>query len=373
MRTDYHHLRKGLVEKIDYSIALLRRAESLALKYNPNDGFYLAFSGGKDSQCLYHVAQLAGVKFKAHFSPTSVDPPQLIMFIKHNYPNVEFGKIKKSIYDVAVDMGILPTMTVRWCCQKFKEHSGEGQVTLIGIRHAESVRRSKRKEFEISHHKFSGSEEQFSEWQQEQIKKKMKNLNHDQFSIDKEHEVKCINGKDSILISPIINWTDEDVWDFLNGMDIVHCELYDRGYKRIGCILCPMSTYKNKLRDIRDFPHVKEKWIRAIMYIRCFGGVQKANKHYTTITREKDGLQAINPHNNRMWLGGGRKNKGLWSSPFLVGSPDKSAVLESEAEERKIAETIFDWWVSGKPYTQWYSEKFQQMKIDFDNENDTGQ
>lgn len=75
MREDYHHLRPSLVQKIDYSISVLKKAEKLALKYDPEDGFYLAFSGGKDSQCLYHVAQLAGVKFKAHFSPTSVDPP----------------------------------------------------------------------------------------------------------------------------------------------------------------------------------------------------------------------------------------------------------------------------------------------------------
>lgn len=75
MLQDYNHLRPGLVKKIDNSIALLRKAEPLALRYNPSDGFYLAFSGGKDSQCLYHVAQLAGVRFKAHFSPTTVDPP----------------------------------------------------------------------------------------------------------------------------------------------------------------------------------------------------------------------------------------------------------------------------------------------------------
>lgn len=41
-----------LRKKIDYSIALLRKAEALALRFDPDDGFYLAFSGGKDSQAL---------------------------------------------------------------------------------------------------------------------------------------------------------------------------------------------------------------------------------------------------------------------------------------------------------------------------------
>ena len=38
----------NLDKKIDYSIALLRKAESMALRLDPENGFYLAFSGGKD-------------------------------------------------------------------------------------------------------------------------------------------------------------------------------------------------------------------------------------------------------------------------------------------------------------------------------------
>lgn len=366
MREDYHHLRPGLVAKIDYSIALMRKAEQLAKKYNPTDGYYLAFSGGKDSQCLYHVAQLAGVKFKGHFSPTSVDPPQLIQFIKRNYPDVQFKRIGKSIYDEAVKQGILPTMSVRWCCSVYKETSGAGNVTLIGIRHAESVRRSKRNEVEVTRHKFSGNLDEFGEWQQKQLAKKYKNLNHDQFSIDKETEVKCISGKDSILVSPIINWTDADVWDFLNGMEIEHCELYDMGYTRIGCILCPMSSRKAKLRDMKLFPHVKEKWIKAIMTIRN-GGVRQTKQHHPTITREKDGLQAINLHDNIMW--GGENQLGAMGDAFSNGSADNAAVEQSEETERQIAEMIFDWWISGKAYSQWYAETFLQQKIDFDYDN----
>ena len=85
--------------------------------------------------------------------------------------------------------------------------SGAGKVTLIGIRHAESARRSKREEIEISNHKFSG--------------------NFDQFSEHKEQMVTCVGGKDKILVSPIIHWTDRDVWDFLNGKSIVLCTMKD--------------------------------------------------------------------------------------------------------------------------------------------------
>ena len=50
--------------------------------FEPPDGYYVAFSGGKDSQCIYHLCQIAGVKFDAHYAITSVDPPELVRFIR---------------------------------------------------------------------------------------------------------------------------------------------------------------------------------------------------------------------------------------------------------------------------------------------------
>ena len=140
---------RQLQKKIDYSVSLLRKAEKIALQLDPENGFYLAFSGGKDSQTLYHIAKLAGVKFKAHMSLTSIDPPAVIRFVKSNYPDVELIKPKMSIYDMALKKHILPTMRKRWCCAEYKEAYGSGSVTLIGVRRAESVRRSKRDEFSI--------------------------------------------------------------------------------------------------------------------------------------------------------------------------------------------------------------------------------
>ena len=73
---------KTLQRKIDHPIDLLRRAEPLAMRMHP-DGFHLAFSGGKDSQVLYHIAQMAGVKFKAHMQVTTIDPPEVMACISH--------------------------------------------------------------------------------------------------------------------------------------------------------------------------------------------------------------------------------------------------------------------------------------------------
>lgn len=264
----YSRASLSLRRKMEHSVELLRKAEKLALAYDAADGFFLAFSGGKDSQALYHMAQLAGVKFKAHFSPTSVDPPAVIRFIRKCYPDVEFLKLKESIYSIAIRKGLLPTRTVRWCCEELKEHTGAGKVTLIGIRKAESSRRNKRNEVEMSSRKFSGDMDGFEAWRKEKVIPSVANPD----AIDSESVTGCIKGKDSLLVSPIIYWDDKDVWEFLNDVvRVEHCELYDRGYNRIGCICCPMSTYRQKLRELRDFPQVKRNWIKAIKAIRRGG------------------------------------------------------------------------------------------------------
>lgn len=271
----------SLQKKIAHSVELLRKAERLAMAYDSENGYYLAFSGGKDSQCLYHVAKLAGVKFKAYMNLTSVDPPEVIRFVKRQYPDVELIKPKDSIFNIAVKKQILPTMRVRWCCAEYKESAGAGKVTLIGIRKDESSRRAKRNEVEISNHSFSGDLIELETYRKEKAEKNKRRKSDPEknkvtiVNADGERTLGCIHGKESLLISPIIHWTDADVWTFLNVLNITHCELYDQGCTRIGCILCPMSQAKQKYKDIERWPHVKRNWIKAIKAIRNGGGIRK--------------------------------------------------------------------------------------------------
>ena len=278
-----------LDEKIEYSINLLRKSEEMALRMDPENGFYLAFSGGKDSQVLYHLAVLGGVKFKAHMNLTSVDPPEVIRFVKKNYPDVELVKPRMSIYEMAKKKGCLPTRLVRWCCEEFKEMSGAGKVTLIGIRKSESTNRKKRNEIETGDRKFSGTFDQWSEHQ--------------------EKMVTCVGGKDKILVSPILYWTEKDVWDYLKRMRIQYCELYDKGYKRIGCIMCPMSNYKQNVREMKDFPHVGKNWRKTIEWLienKC-------------------------------------KDKPLLQDPDMV----------------------LKWWISKKSFKEFYADEVMQQKLEF--------
>ena len=153
----------SLQKKILYSIDLIRKSEKMALRLDPEDGFYLAMSGGKDSQVLYHIAKMAGVRFKPHMNLTSVDPPEVIRFVKTQYPDVELIKPRMSIYEMAKKKYFLPTQRIRWCCAEYKEMSGAGKLTLVGVRKQESARRAKRGEISTNI-KGKRTEETFDQW-----------------------------------------------------------------------------------------------------------------------------------------------------------------------------------------------------------------
>ena len=358
----------ALQEKILHSVELIRKAEKLALAYDPENGYYNTFSGGKDSQCLYHIVKLAGVKHKTHMNLTSVDPPEVIRFVKTQYPDVDLIKPEKSIYQYAVDKKILPTMRVRWCCEKFKESAGAGKVTLIGIRHAESPRRAKRNEVEINNRKFSGNLDELDDYRKARNAQKRgrKPKGYREVTIVNatgERTLGCIRGKESLLISPIINWTDDDVWTFLNTLGITHCELYDQGWHRIGCIGCPMSSAKQKILENERWPHVKRNWIKAIKAIRNgVGCIQK--KNISGVTSEPTG--DYGDYEFRA------DNKGFFINDKVmkgfriprVSESSQSVRLDDE-HENEIAENIYDWWISGKGYHQWYNDKFRQQMLNF--------
>lgn len=117
--------------------------------FEPPEGYFIAFSGGKDSQCVYHLAQMAGVKFEAHYRVTSVDPPDLIYFIREHYPDVIFDVLhdadgkRISMWSLIAKIGMPPTRLMRFCCAELKETSGDGRMVVTGVRWAESARRKK--------------------------------------------------------------------------------------------------------------------------------------------------------------------------------------------------------------------------------------
>ena len=218
--------------------------ENLRL-YCPPEGYHLAFSGGKDSQCIYQLAMEAGVKFDAHYNQTGIDPPPLIYFMRQHYPDVKVEPYTKSMWTLIKEHRMPPLRTVRFCCEHLKERGGAGRIAVVGVRAAESSRRAKA-------------------YGTVTIASRKKKDRLYAFDPEQGHQLirSCpIGGK--VMVSPIFAWTDEDVWDFIRSRNLSYCELYDQGFKRLGCIGCPCASPRERQRQFEMWPKFKEGYIRA--------------------------------------------------------------------------------------------------------------
>ena len=124
---------EGEINRVQVAIERLRTFE-------PPEGYYLAFSGGKDSQVIFHLAKMAEVNFDSHYNFTTVDPPELVRFIKTYYPGVEIHRPEISMFKLIPKKQMPPTRIVRYCCEVLKEYGGSGRLVVTGIRSQEAIR-----------------------------------------------------------------------------------------------------------------------------------------------------------------------------------------------------------------------------------------
>lgn len=135
-----------------------------------------------------------------------------------------------------------PTRVVRYCCAELKEVGGVGRFVITGVRWAESAKRKNKRNLAEEHSR-SG-------------KRRMSTDNIGDAPMFKF----CYDYHKKIL-NPIIDWTDEEVWEFIEEYNVPYCELYDKGFKRIGCIGCPMAIKAKELLEI--YPGFKKLYLIA--------------------------------------------------------------------------------------------------------------
>lgn len=142
------YMNERLKRITDEAIHFIRNAEKLALRMDER-GFHVAFSGGKDSQVLLALVEMANVKHHAEMQVTSVDSSNLMRFVRKYYPQVKLNLPKRNMRQLILDKCMLPTRQARFCCRELKEQAGAGCCTCIGIRKAESSNRAKRHSVEV--------------------------------------------------------------------------------------------------------------------------------------------------------------------------------------------------------------------------------
>lgn len=250
-------MRDDLKHKIDKSIQRLQT-------FCPPEGYYLAFSGGKDSCVCKALLDMAGCKYDAHYRVTSVDPPELVKFIKNQHPDVSRdvpldndGK-PITMWNLIPRKMLPPTRMVRYCCEVLKESGGDGRMVVTGVRWAESIKR-KNVQGTVT---IQSNEKTFNET--------------GDFSPNGKGGVVLVNDneesrrmieqcykRNKTTVNPIIEWEDRDVWDFIKEYNIPYCSLYDKGLKRLGCIGCPIAGTKSMKKEIDLYPKYKNAYLRA--------------------------------------------------------------------------------------------------------------
>ncbi len=187
----------------------------------------LRFSGGKDSVVVKRLLDMAKVPYCAKFSRTSVDPPELLDFIRRECRDVEAEPPRISMFQLIIKKGFPPTRICRYCCQEFKERNvcgrGRNKLTLTGVRKDESPKRKSRSKYET-----------------------------------------CQSDKGVEFYHPIIHWTEEQVWDFIHSEHIPYCRLYDEeGITRIGCVGCPLASSEKIAAEFKRWPQFEKAYLWA--------------------------------------------------------------------------------------------------------------
>lgn len=206
----------------------------------------LGFSGGKDSQVCYDLCKRSGIEFRAFFNH-SFESNTTLRFIREHYPEIiwkhdhPFGFIRNILKK---HNGMLPDTRHAYCCQDYKHNPKyKEECIILGIRKSESVNRSRHTVFEAKN---------------KTVMKRNKALFNEYF----EEHCQSEAANSIIQLMPIIDWTDDNVWDYIK----VHNLSVNPEYKvsrRVGCIVCPKANLTTNYIGLMKYPKLIDAFIIA--------------------------------------------------------------------------------------------------------------
>lgn len=245
------------MDKEQMAIARLQDAARLSL-HRYGKPLLITYSGGKDSQVLVALAERSGIDFEVVNSHTTADAPETVYFIREQFRQMEGRGINctiekprykgkpTSMWSLIPQKMMPPTRLVRYCCAVLKENTGRDRFIATGVRWAESTRRkNSRGVMELMH--------------KDPAKRIILMGDND----EKRQLFETCNLKSKMTVNPIVDWSDDDVWDYTHSEHLPVNPLYCEGHKRVGCIGCPMAGGGGRQHEFMRWPKYEELYVAA--------------------------------------------------------------------------------------------------------------
>lgn len=263
----------SLAEKIEYSKKIFRLASDMSKTYYKAP-LIVTYSGGKDSDVLLSLAEecLESDEFEVLNSHTSVDAPETVYHIRETFKRLSDKGIKATVFQPHDKNGnpitmwnlipikqMPPTRLQRYCCKVLKETSTPNRICAVGVRESESSNRKGRDIFNTRGKKYSEAKF-FSFDHAQEVHKEAQEIQDDNWDCIL---IKNMKDRNDVVVNPIYYWSDEDIWQYIKDKGMKVNPLYQKGYLRVGCIGCPLATYKQVMKQFSDHPTYKQAYINA--------------------------------------------------------------------------------------------------------------
>lgn len=219
----------------------------------------IAYSGGKDSDVLLHLAKKSGVPYEVEHSLTTADAPETVYHVRKVMHDLECEGVKcwidyhtkedgsrVTMWNLIPKKQMPPTRLVRYCCAELKEGGGRNRFLATGVRWDESAARKKNR----------GSLEVIA-------RKKEKSLILSNDNAEDRQLFESCQLKGKRVVNPIVDWKDGDILAYCEAEKIALNPLYGCGYRRVGCVGCPMAGRAQREREFARYPKIKAAYIRA--------------------------------------------------------------------------------------------------------------
>lgn len=207
--------------RIYYNFRVRQAVEITEIANNIFQGnLAVAFSGGKDSLVVLHLALNVNPEIAVIFNNTTVNFPETVKYIKNLQQEWGFDlhmtRHKTPFLKTVKEKG-WASHEDRWCCRPYKDRPAfrfleeKGfDAEITGTTRTESIYRRSLTPFRLP----------------------------------KKGHLQIIR------INPIYDWNQWEVWMYIKENGLPYNPLYDMKYRRIGCWCCPLNgpTHYKRLR-----------------------------------------------------------------------------------------------------------------------------